>query len=82
VQANEGVGVQPMSADTVPPVDHHHADVRMVDQRVRERHPRGAGADHQVVGLQELHHRHMLTLPGETGQRPVRVISTTSTNGA
>jgi hypothetical protein len=52
VQADKRARVQPMSTDTVPTVDHDHADVRMVDQRVRERHPLRARADHQIVGLQ------------------------------
>ena len=52
-----------MSTDTVPTIDHHHAGVRMVDQCVRERHPRRPRADYQIVGFQGFHHKLMLTPP-------------------
>jgi hypothetical protein len=54
-----------MSTGTVPTVDHDHADVRMVDQCVRERHPHRPCADYQIVGLQRFHHGLMLTPPKE-----------------
>jgi hypothetical protein len=60
VQPDEGVGVQPVPTDTVPSVDHDDLDVRVVDQGVRERHPRGSCADDDVVGLQDRSHGLML----------------------
>jgi hypothetical protein len=46
----------------VASVDHHHADVSVVDQRVREGHPGRAGAHHQIVGFQLCRHSSMLFL--------------------
>ena len=59
-----------MSTDTMPTVHHDDADVRMVDQRVRERHPRRARADDQIVGFQDRHHGLMLTPPQEHVNNP------------
>ncbi len=56
VQPDEGVGVQPVPAGTVPAVDERDGDVRVVHEGVDERHPRGSRADHQVVGLLHLGH--------------------------
>ena len=39
VQAHERVGVVPVAARTVAPVDHHHVGVGVGDQRIGERHP-------------------------------------------
>ena len=68
MEADKGVRVQPMAADAVPTVHHDHADVRVVEQRVRERHPRRARADHQIVGLQHLDHGLMLIPAESVGQ--------------
>jgi hypothetical protein len=38
--------------DSVPAVNHDHADVGMIDQSVRERHSHRTGADHEVIGFQ------------------------------
>ena len=51
MEPDERVRVKPVSTDAVPAVDHDHADVRMVDQGVRERHPHRTGTDHEVVGF-------------------------------
>ena len=71
VQPDERVRVEPVPTDSVPAVDHDHADVRMVDQSVRERHPRRTCADHEVFGFQ-LSHRHGVHAGGASGagQRP------------
>jgi hypothetical protein len=59
-----------MTTNAVPTVHHDHADVRMVEQRVRERHSRRARADHQVVGLPCPHHGFMLAPPEERVNGP------------
>lgn len=51
MQADEGVGIEPMAAGTVAPVHHHDVDLRPGDQRTDERHPGRAGADNQIVRL-------------------------------
>ncbi len=62
MKSDERIGVQPMPADAVPAVDQDHADVRMTDQGVGERHPHRTRADHHVIGFQHrLRHRPMLT---------------------
>ena len=60
VESDEGVRVEPVPTDSVPAVDQDHPDVRMVDQSVRERHPRGTRADDEVVSL---HSRTLATGP-------------------
>ena len=62
VQPDEGVGLQPVPADAVATVDQRDARVGVVDQRVGERHPDGAGADHEVVGLEGASHGSTLDL--------------------
>ena len=54
VQLDERVGPAPVSADAVAAVDQRHRDVRVIDQGVGERHPRGTGADHQVVDVDQV----------------------------
>ena len=49
---------QPMPARRCTAVHQRDADVRVVDQRVGERHPGRARADHQVVGLDHAHRAH------------------------
>ena len=57
VQPHERVRLEPVAADAVPAVDQSHADVGgVVDQRVSERHPHGAGPDHEVVGVDAAGH--------------------------
>ena len=51
VEAHERIGVEPVAARPVPPVDEHDLGVRVRDQRVRERHPRRTRSDDQVIGL-------------------------------
>ncbi len=38
MQADERIGVKPLPADAVPPINQSHSHVGVVDQRVRERH--------------------------------------------
>ena len=65
MKSNERVCAQPMSADAMPTVDQDHADVRMIDQRVGERHAHGTRAHHQVIGLKyRLRHAPMLAARG------------------
>ena len=56
VQADERIGVQPVTARAVPAVDDHHLYIGVVDQGVGERQARGTGADHQIVGVQRVPH--------------------------
>ena len=65
MQPDERVGVQPVPTGAVPAVDHHHADVGVVDQGVHERHPRRACTDDQVIGLQDRSHGLMLRPTGQ-----------------
>ena len=51
VEANERIGVQPVAARPVKPVDQHDLGVRVRDQRVGEGHPRRTRTDNEVVGL-------------------------------
>ena len=57
MQADERVRLEPVPADAVATVDQRHADVGVVDQRVGERHPHGAGSHHEVVGFDRARHR-------------------------
>ena len=70
MEPNERVRVKPVPTDSVPAVDHDHADICMIDQGVRERHPHRTSTDHDVVGFQ-LNHRHRAHPVGatEAGQR-------------
>jgi hypothetical protein len=51
VEAHERIGVEPVAARPVTPVDEHDLGVRVRDQRVRERHPRRTRSDDEVIGL-------------------------------
>jgi hypothetical protein len=51
MESNERVGVVPMSARAVAPIDHHDIGVGVGDQLVGERHAGCAGTDHEVVRL-------------------------------
>ena len=51
VQLDERIGVEPVTAGAMPPIDHHDIGVGMLDQRVDEPHPERARADDEVVGL-------------------------------
>ena len=71
VQLDERVRLEPVAADAVPAVDQRHPYVgRVVDQRVRERHPHGAGPDHEVVGLDAAGHDVKVVSRGTCGERP------------
>ena len=67
MEPNERVRVKPVPTDSVPAVDHNHADICMIDQGVRERHPHRTSTDHDVVGFQ-LNHRHRLILSARQKQ--------------
>ena len=56
MQPNEGVCLEPVSADAVTSVDQGHAHVGMVGERIGERHPHGAGTHHEVVRFDRAHH--------------------------
>ena len=51
VQLHERIGVEPVTAGPVPPIDHHDVGVGVLDQRVDEPHAERARADDEVVGL-------------------------------
>ena len=56
VQPDEGVGLQPVAAHAVPPVDQRHAGIGVVDERIGEGHPHGSRAHHEVVDVQRARH--------------------------
>ncbi|GAB3251904.1 hypothetical protein GCM10027448_17540 [Nocardioides dilutus] len=56
MEPDERVGIEPVPAGTVPPVDQGDRDVGVVDERVGERHPGRACADHDVVGIDRVAH--------------------------
>ena len=68
VQADEGVGVEPVPADAVPAIDQRHPHVGVVDQRVRERHAHGPGADDEVVHVEPLDHPVTIGIPASSYQ--------------
>ena len=51
MQAHERIRVVPVTSRAMAPVHHHHLGVGIRDKCIGERHPRGAGADHEIVGL-------------------------------
>jgi hypothetical protein len=51
VEANEGVGIEPVAAGAVATVDEGDVDVSVVDERVDESEASGTGANDEVVGL-------------------------------
>jgi len=63
VQADERVGLEPVSADAVTTIDQRHAYVCVVDQSVSEGHPHGAGSHHEVVGIDSAGHELTMTSP-------------------
>ena len=52
VQLHERVRVEPVTAGSMAPLDHHDVGVAVLDQRVDERHPERAGTDDEIVGLE------------------------------
>ena len=56
MKPDERICRQPMPSDGVPAVDERHARVGVVDERVGERHPGRARADHEVVDVDERRH--------------------------
>ena len=52
VEPDERVGVVPVAARPVCPVDDHHGGVGLLEDDVGERHPHRAGADDEVVGFE------------------------------
>ena len=42
MQADKWIGLEPMPTDTVKPVDHSHAHIGVIDQRIRKRPAGGA----------------------------------------
>src|SRR3954451_2584870 len=55
MEAHERIGVVPVAARAMAPIDHHDVDFGVCDQFVGERHAGSASADHQVVGLENRH---------------------------
>lgn len=49
VQADERIGVDPVTAHGVPAVDHGHVDVGLRHQRVGEGEAAGARSDDQII---------------------------------
>ena len=52
MQADERIGVVPVTAGSARPVDDHDGRVGFVEDHVGEGHPHGAGADDQIVGFE------------------------------
>ena len=55
MKSHERVGIVPVPARGVPPVDHDHVRVRLGDQRVGERHPSRSRTDDQVIRVDDGH---------------------------
>jgi len=52
VELHERVRVQPMTARSMAPLDHHDIGITVLDHAVDERHPERAGTDDEVVRLE------------------------------
>lgn len=72
MQADVGIGVDPVSAGRVAAIDDRDRRVGMVEQRVGERHRRGTGADHQIVRFEFFVHRFAMVVVGVEGAPGVR----------
>ncbi len=51
VNAHERVGIVPMTARTVAPIDHHAVSITFSDERVGKRHAGSPGSDDKIVSL-------------------------------
>ena len=49
MQTDKGISVNPVSAGGVAAIDDRDGRVGVGEQRVGERHPRGAGTDNEIV---------------------------------
>ena len=56
VQLDEWIRVEPVPAGRVAAIDERDVHVRVIDERVGERHAHGSCADDEIVGFQRLHH--------------------------
>ena len=72
VQADEGVRVQPVTSNAMAAVEHDHADVRVVNQRINESHPRRASADDEIVRFYRLWHEYIVSPTTGRDKRPRR----------
>ena len=52
MQLDERVRVEPVAAGRVAAIDEGDVHVRVIDQRVGERHAHGSRADDEIVGFQ------------------------------
>ena len=66
MEAHERIGVVPVAARAMAPIDHHNIGVGVGDQLVGERHARRTGPDHQVVRF-ESRHAEILCSVGSSG---------------
>jgi hypothetical protein len=72
VQADEGVGVEPVSADAVTTVHQGNTHVGVVDQRICKRHTGGTGTNDQIVGFDGAPHAPTQARRWRTGLGPGR----------
>jgi hypothetical protein len=56
VQLDERIRVEPVPAGCVAAIDERDVHVRVIDERVGERHAHGSCADDEIVGFQRSHH--------------------------
>ena len=63
MQSDEGVRLEPVSADAVPTVDQRHPNPGVVGQCVGEGHSHCTGTHHEVVGLDRRRHASTVALP-------------------
>jgi len=72
VKAYERVGVQPVAARPVPPVDQNNLGIGVREQRVGESHSRRTRSDDEVVGLDFSHPCRLRFFGCSHGGREVR----------
>src|SRR5438552_19134770 len=51
MKAHERVGVVPMPARAIAPIDHDDVGLGLGDQRISERHSGGARSDDEIIGF-------------------------------
>ena len=63
METNIGIGVQPVTSRGVASIDNCDVGIRVREQRVGKRHPRGSGPDHEIVRFEFfVHHSVMIAL--------------------
>ena len=63
VELHEGIGVEPMTTGRVATIDERDVHIRVIDERVGERHPHRTGPHDEVVRLRCCRHGYPLVEP-------------------